>query len=153
MNLDYPVVLYFDASCPLCRKELTALKAHDRQDRLLLRDCSAVDFHDEAVERAGLTRADLMRAIHARDQTDRWFVGIDVFVLAYRAGGIEWLAKLWAHPRLRPLWDRLYPWVARHRMALSRLGVNAAFDFLLRRLATRAKRRAQGCDNQHCSVR
>lgn len=153
MNVDYPVTVYFDASCPLCRAELTALKAHDREDRLCLHDCSATDFRDGDVERAGLTRADLMRAIHARDQAGRWFVGIDVFVLAYRAGGIEWLARLWASPRLRPLWDRLYPWVARHRMGLSRLGVSAAFNFVLRRIAARAQRRSEGCGSQHCIVR
>ena len=125
MSVVFPLTIYFDASCPLCASEMAALKARDRNGRLHLIDCSSVAFADAAVEQAGLSRADLMRIIHARDAQGQWLSGVAVFATAYGAVGLRTLAALWSHPRLRPLWVRAYPWIARHRMLLSRLGATA----------------------------
>ena len=72
----------------------------------------------------GYCRVDAMRLIHARDADGRWLIGVDVFEAAYRAAGLELIARVWGSRRLRPLLERLYPWVARHRQRLSRLGFN-----------------------------
>ena len=142
----YPLTIYYDGACPICATEMTTLKRHDVGDRLILRDCanrdgSSVsgesardggrdDGRDDVCRAAGITLADLGARIHARDAAGRWLVGVDVFVVAYDAAGFALLATLFAHPRLRPSWDRLYPWVARHRYALSRLGLQHAFRLL-----------------------
>jgi len=138
----YPLTVYYDASCPLCAAELHALRDCDDRGRLRLVDCSGPGFRDPAVTAAGLDVAALMRLIHARDAGGAWYRGVDVFVLIYRAVGIETIARLWAHPWLRPLWDRLYPQVARHRQLLSRLGLHPGFGWYLRRAARRAARQA-----------
>jgi predicted DCC family thiol-disulfide oxidoreductase YuxK len=134
----YPLTLYYDASCPMCAGEMHALKAADADDRLVLVDCSPPDFDDRPYAAEGITRASMARLIHARDANGRWLVGVEVFEAAYEAAGFATLARLWGHRRLRPWWDRVYPWVARHRQVLSRLGV----QHLFRVLAKYASRRS-----------
>lgn len=139
----YPLTIFYDRSCPLCAEELHAIRDYDHDDRLRLLDCSPPGFYNDAAAEAGVSAFDLMHQIHARDAAGRWYRGIDVFVIAYRAAGIEALARLWAWPRLRPVWDRVYMWVARNRHWLSRLHLNAPFGWLVRRMAGRARARLE----------
>lgn len=150
LSVAYPLTVYYDASCPLCRKEMHALKQFDVQDRLKLQDCSTENFHDEFADKANISTADLLRLIHARDESGKWFIGVDVFVLAYRAAGIEAVAGFFTFRPLRPLLNRLYPFIARNRMVLSRLGVTDAFEYFVRRAALRAQKRAQSCLIDKC---
>lgn len=154
--VSWPLRIYYDARCPLCERELCALARHDVHQRLVLVDCSGAAFDDADVARAGLDPALLMRRIHAIDAKGRWLAGIPVFEAAYRAVGLERMAGTWAHPLLRPLWDRLYPWIADHRMGLSRLGLDRPFGWLVERAARRAAARAaQGqatCAEGACGV-
>jgi predicted DCC family thiol-disulfide oxidoreductase YuxK len=138
----WPLRIYYDARCPLCERELGALSRNDVHARLVLVDCSGADFEDADATRAGLGAALMMRRIHARDADGRWLVGIDVFEAAYRAVGLERIARAWGHPVLRPLWRRHYPWVADHRMRLSRLGLDRPLGWLVERIARRAAARA-----------
>lgn len=119
----YPLTVYYDASCALCRAEMQALKARDADDRLLLVDCAAEAF----VVPRGVSREALMSRIHARDANGRWLVGVDVFAEVYEAAGQVLVARLYRSRALRPLFDRIYPWVADHRQALSRLGLARVF--------------------------
>lgn len=120
--LQYPLTVFYDASCPLCAVEMHALKARDRDGRLELVDCSAPEF-DARVLGLPVTRDALMERIHARDGDGRWLTGVDVFEAVYAAAGLGSLARLWGSRYLRPLLARLYPWVARNRQQLSRLCV------------------------------
>lgn len=129
----YPLTIYYDASCPLCATEMGALKARDQYGRLKLVDCSSPDFRDPCAAQAGLSRDALMQAIHARDASGRWLQGVDVFVVAYQAAGLDAIAALFAHPRLAPRWKRIYPWIARNRQRMSRLGFDALVRFVLQR--------------------
>ena len=137
------LTVWYDASCPLCATEMRALQRHAGEDVLQLRDCSAADFEDAEVVASGYSRADLMRLIHARDVDGRWLRGVAVFERVYRLAGIESVAQVFAHRRLRPLWDRLYPWIARHRMGLSRLHLNAIYRRTIDYAAHRTARRAR----------
>jgi predicted DCC family thiol-disulfide oxidoreductase YuxK len=145
MSVVYPLRIYYDRNCPLCAHELHALKRYDRLGRIELIDCSPAGFRDQASAEAGLSGNDLMAFIHARDGNGNWLKGVPVFEAAYRAVGIESMARLWSQPRLRPLWDRLYPWVARYRMSLSKLRLGPAFGWLVARAAARASEREQSC--------
>jgi predicted DCC family thiol-disulfide oxidoreductase YuxK len=133
MKLDaaWPLTIYYDAACPLCEREIGTLASCDLNSRLRLIDCSPLDFVDVHATAAGLDRQDFMRAIHARDATGRWYRGIDVFALAYQAAGMTGVARVFAHPRLRPFWDWLYPHIAKHRMLLSRFGVTDLYGWLI----------------------
>lgn len=148
----YPLTVFYDASCPMCAGEMCALKELDRDGRLALVDCSAPDFDDSVLAGTGISRAALMTRIHARDSGGRWLSGIDVFEAAYGAAGLLTAGRLWGSRRLRPVFDAVYPSIARHRQLLSRLGINALIRFLMARLGaaslpTGSCRRAQSVNH------
>ncbi len=155
MNLyaAWPLTIYYDASCPLCAREIGTLAACDRASRLNLIDCSPLEFNDTQVTEVGLNRQELMLAIHARDSAGKWYRGIDVFVLAYHAAGLHGAARAFGHRRWRPVFDWLYPRVARHRMLLSRLGLTNLYGWLITFAAKRAAHRAQTCRDGACTTR
>ena len=82
-------------------------------------DCSAPDFVECVLAGVGITRADLLDRIHARDAHGGWLVGVDVLEAAYAAAGLTPIAFVLGQRRLRPLWDRIYAWFARNRRWLS----------------------------------
>ena len=152
MNITWPLRIYYDRNCPLCRRELHALTDNNVHGRLELVDCSPAGFRDEALEQAGITPQQAMTLIQARDANGRWIHSIAVFEAAYGAVGLERMARMWAHPWLRPIWDAIYPWVARHRMQLSALGLDRPFGWLMRRSAERAAKRARACAAGQCAL-
>jgi predicted DCC family thiol-disulfide oxidoreductase YuxK len=133
-----PLTVYYDASCELCAGEIGMLAEGDRHGHLRLVDCSAPEFDDRGFQADGVTRDAMMAAIHARDANGRWYRGVDVFALAYAASGLPGIARFWASARLRPLFERGYPWVARHRRKLSRLGLPRLFNLIRLMRARRA---------------
>lgn len=130
---EYPLRIYYDASCPMCRSELHGLKSRDDADALHLVDCSASGFADADLDAAGIPVARAMDRIHARDAQGRWFDGVEVFELAYGAAGMTRTARILGHPRLRPLLDWLYPIIARNRSWLARLGLAPMLSRVLHR--------------------
>jgi predicted DCC family thiol-disulfide oxidoreductase YuxK len=142
--------VYYDGSCRLCRAEIGALAAADANGVLDLRDCAAASFDDATPRAAGIDRAALMTAMHVRDGAGRWHVGVDAFVALYRAVGIESMARLWGHPHLKPILQRAYPWIARNRALLSRLGAASVIEWLVGWQARRAARRR--CAGGACGI-
>ena len=124
----YPITVYYDASCGLCRAEIEAMKSRDAADRLRLVDCSSADF----VAPEGVPREILMSRIHARDADGAWLRGIDVFAAVYEAAGFPRIARFCRIRTLRPLLDAMYPWVADHRQLLSALGLARLFHLARR---------------------
>ncbi len=148
---DAALTIYYDASCPLCATEMRSLQRLGGEMRLKLLDCSLADFDEGEIRAAGFTRAELMRSIHARDGNGHWLRGVEVFERAYRAVGIQSVARVLGSRRLRPMLDRVYPWIARNRMLLSRLRLNAAFGWLIAVAARRSDRRAHTCGSGRCN--
>jgi predicted DCC family thiol-disulfide oxidoreductase YuxK len=126
----YPLTVYYDASCPMCASEMHVLRDRDRDGRLQLVDCSAADFDDTALLASGVDREKLMTLIHGRDAYGRWLVGPDCFQAAYGAVGLKLAARVWGSHRLRPIWRRVYPWIARNRQLLSRIGAHRLIRLL-----------------------
>jgi predicted DCC family thiol-disulfide oxidoreductase YuxK len=145
----FPLTMYYDHSCPLCRQEIDLLREHNRDNKLLFIDCSKPDF--AAVE--GRSRETMMKLIHARDTSGQWFIGPPVFSAAYRAVGIESIAALWGTPWLQPVWKRLYPWVANNRMWLSKIGVFSVAMWMFKKIAAlSAKARAKRVVAESCGI-
>jgi predicted DCC family thiol-disulfide oxidoreductase YuxK len=148
----YPLTIYFDGSCPLCTREVKLLTQYDDQRQLRLVDCSPSDF--APVE--GHTRDAMMALIHARDEAGQWLIGAPVFAAAYRASGFASIASLWGSTRLQPMWRVVYPWIARNRMWLSKLGAIDGMTWVLHRLHARAAKKAltqsQACKDDRCEI-
>ena len=153
MSVTWPLRVYYDRSCGLCRREMHALAEFDAQGRLQLVDCSVPGFEDADLAAAGIPVAEAMRIIQARDARGRWLRGVEVFEAAYAGVGLQGVAAMFAHPWLRPIWDRVYPWIARHRYALTRLGLTAPYGWLVRRAARRALQRSRACHDGVCDTR
>jgi predicted DCC family thiol-disulfide oxidoreductase YuxK len=148
----YPLTLYFDDSCPLCRAEMAAITRCDRNGRIRLVDCSTPGFDDPDCRAAGIATIDLMRRMHARDAEGRWLSGVPAIAAAYRAVGLDSLGGFFASPRLQPVLARLYGWLADHRQGASRLGLGGLFGVYVQWLARRAQRRASACHDGACEL-
>lgn len=146
------LTVYYDHSCPLCRAEILALQQADVLGEVAWLDCSAPDFRCAAAASEGIDRAAMMQALHLRDQSGRWQIGVDAFATLYRRLGLRGLGNPWTLPVLSGILRRLYPWIARHRQGLSRLGVNAVFGWWIARAARRAAlRKCPVTDGLGCS--
>jgi predicted DCC family thiol-disulfide oxidoreductase YuxK len=129
----FPLTLYVDQACPLCRAEMAGLAARDAGHCLRAVDASVASFTgDTATRAAGLDQATLLHRLHARDAQGRWLVGVPVFAAAYEAAGIAWMARLLRVRWLRPLLDAGYALVADHRWLLVKLGAPRLLAFALK---------------------
>jgi predicted DCC family thiol-disulfide oxidoreductase YuxK len=152
MNAAYPLMVYFDASCPLCNSEMQNIKLHDTDNRLVLVDCSAPGFDDKAFQPEGITRALMLERLHVHDAQGAWFKGVAAFEVIYHAAGMAAIAKLWGHPLTRPWAEWAYPWVARHRQLLSAFGLHKLFNLWSRHAARKSNRRGQACRDGNCAI-
>ena len=131
------LTVYYDGQCGLCSAEMNEVKRLDAHGEIALVDCTAPDFDDSALGADGVSRADMLGALHVRDVLGDWHRGVDAIALVYATVGAPWLARAWAHPLTRPLTSRLYPWVVRHRHRLSALGLHWVAPRALRLFARR----------------
>ncbi len=148
----YPLTVYFDASCALCDSEMQNIKIHDTAQRLCLVDCSAADFDERPLQALGVTRAAMMERLHVRDNRGEWVIGVAAFELIYRSTGMTALAGIWGGHLTRPLVERVYPWVARHRHAISFTGIPLLFKLWGMVAARRAYKRSRRCHDGQCSL-
>ena len=77
MNIQYPLTIYYDASCPLCAAEMHTIKETDFENKLVLVDCSNDNFNEPAF--CPSTKTEMMNRIHAVDAGGLWLTGVDVF--------------------------------------------------------------------------
>lgn len=146
-----PITVYYDHSCVLCRSEVESLTARDTQGALNVIDCSGADFD---VSQLPFDQMTLMRCIHAIDAKGQWLKGTDVFIVCYRAAHMQSIARVLS--LTKPVVERIYPWVVRHRHGLSKLGVHKLFNWLTYRAvqhqADRAMALSQGCKHGVCEA-
>lgn len=129
-NIQFPLTIYYDASCPLCVSEMHTIKETDFEDRLILVDCSNQAFNEP--EFCPSSKEAMMGRIHAQDAVGTWIKGMDVFTAAYGAGGFSCLAKIWGSKTLRPILSRAYPLIADNRHWLSKTPLPYLLNGVLR---------------------
>lgn len=135
---NYPMTLFFDSRCPLCVREMRALRRRDRAARLRFADVRAPGF----VVPPGATLDDMLTAIHARTASGGLVAGVETVRLAYEAVGLGWLLAPTAWRPLRGASDRAYAWLARHRFAVPAWLALAALG---------VRDRQAACDESHCA--
>lgn len=107
----YPITVFYDRSCPLCRDEMHFLAARAGATRIRLADASADDF----VNDTGVDTTELMTRIHGRRADGTLISGMALLRAVYAAAGLRWVLQATGWPLLRPMFDRLYTWVAHNR--------------------------------------
>jgi predicted DCC family thiol-disulfide oxidoreductase YuxK len=142
--------VFFDASCPLCREEMTIIKANSNGSDIDLIDCSAADFFDAKASQQGITRAEMMRLIYAQGADGKWLIGVDVFVALYQRVGLTSVSAFWGNRYLSPVLRTLYPSIAKYRQGLSKLGANKVYNYFVARAAKKAVR--QRCTDERCEL-
>lgn len=105
--------ILYDGECPLCSREIAALRRLDRRDRLSFVDIAAPGFDPS---RYGLDQAAVMGRIHAALPDGRVVEGMEVFRRAYGAVGLGWLLAPSRWPGLRGVFDAAYRVFARNRL-------------------------------------
>lgn len=143
----YPLTLYYDGACPMCRAEMHNLMLRNQRHLLAFVDISVPGFDGQP---PGATQQDLMALIHARQADGTLLKGVDVFRLAYSAAGLPWVSALVRLPVIGALADRVYPWVARFRNHMPRTLVVLLFETAARRAAARAAARGQCQPDDAC---
>lgn len=133
MKIQYPLTIYYDASCPLCEAEMHTIKETDFESKLILVDCSNANFKEPVF--CPSNKTEMMNRIHAVDAGGLWLTGVDVFAIAYKAGGFNKLGLFWENKTLRPLLTRAYPLIADNRHWLSKTPLPYLFNKLLRACA------------------
>jgi predicted DCC family thiol-disulfide oxidoreductase YuxK len=153
----FPLTLFYDASCPVCRLEMHALRERDLianpdAPKLYLVDMSAPGF---AAAQYGATLTEMNALIHAMRPDGSLVIGVEVFRLAYGAVGMgRWVAPT-GWPGLKPAFDFAYAAFARHRYGFSRL-MTPLIEWIERRRIDKAARRAlvasKACEGGVCSI-
>lgn len=138
--VQYPLTVYFDATCPLCLAEMRAMTARDEAKRLDLVDCSPASFSTGPAPRAAL-----MTALHAVDASGRLLVGVAAVRACREAVGLPTGGAWLELPLVAALADRTYALLARHRYRLPR-GLVA---LLARRTARRG---GSACADGQCRM-
>ncbi len=155
----YPLTVYFDGACKLCASEIDNIAARDIGQRLVLVDCNTPSFDYAAL---GTNRDAMLNEIHARATDGTWLRGVDVFIAMYQAVDLGVVANALAHPIVKPLAMRFYPWLVRNRYYLSQLGLHEVLGLfahtarrkeasqLLRKRAESANVNSAACRNGTC---
>jgi len=108
--------VFYDAACPLCRKEIHWLMKKDKLKRIRFTDLTAADFHAEAI---GLTNEELMAEIHGRLPDGTIIRGVEVFRQLYSAIGFRWAMAISRLPIICQVLNVGYVLFARNRLRLT----------------------------------
>lgn len=116
-STQHRVEVFFDGDCPLCVREIRALRFLDRgRGRIRFTDIAAAGF-DPA--QTGLTMKALMDHIHGRLPDGTLIRGVEVFRRLYAAVGFGPLVALTRLPGLTHLLDWGYEVFAKNRLRLT----------------------------------
>jgi predicted DCC family thiol-disulfide oxidoreductase YuxK len=115
----WPLTVYYDGACPICRREIALMRRLDRAGRLQLVDFSTPGFSEQE---CGLSCERLSAVIHARWADGRVIEGVEVFRAMWTAAGWGGLASLSRWPWFDRLLVRGYAWFAANRLRLTGRG-------------------------------
>ena len=84
--------VFYDGSCPLCRREIAHYRRLDSAERLCWVDAAN---EPEALTRHSLSLEQAMAELHVLDAAGRWQRGVDAFLVIWQhLPAYRWLAKL-----------------------------------------------------------
>ena len=110
------VTVYFDGKCGLCTKEI---RYYQKIAPAVLFSWCDIAHDPSSLAPLGISQADALRWLHARDGDGKIHIGIDAFILIWQQLHIGWraLAILANLPILHPMLGWLYQRFAAYRFA------------------------------------
>jgi predicted DCC family thiol-disulfide oxidoreductase YuxK len=117
MDPTKPIQILYDGDCPICVRKVKFLKHRDKQTRLSFIN---IREHESETHALKIPSEILVKQIHAVLPDGKLISRMDVIRAAYREIGLGWLIAPTGWPLLRPLFDTLYTFVAKHRILISR---------------------------------
>ncbi len=111
------LTLFFDGTCPLCVKEMDALKRRDPLNQLKLVDI----YSDEMVAYPEINVAQANTILHGIDGQGNTLLGLDAVHQAWKIAGKGWLYAPLRWKFIKPLSDKAYLWFAQNRYRVSGL--------------------------------
>ena len=107
---------FYDGNCPLCVREVRALRRLDKRQRIRFTDIADETFDAGSV---GVAQEALMARIHGRLPDGTWVEGVEVFRRLYTAVGFGLLVAPTRLPGIAQLLDLGYRWFAKNRLRLT----------------------------------
>ena len=112
-------IVYFDGSCPLCRREIGYSRSKPGADNLAWTDVSACEMGLVAED---LSKGAAMSRFHVRDANGRLMSGAAAFAeLWTHVPGWRWAGRLASSPIILPLLEIVYRGSLVVRPAMQRL--------------------------------
>ncbi len=109
------LTLFYDGTCPLCAKEIAALRGRDAEGLIQVLDISRDDI--SAYPQIDVQQAN--RILHGIDDKGVLLLGLDVTHRAWQLVGKGWLYAPLRWPLVRPIADRCYLLFANNRYRVS----------------------------------
>ena len=113
------LTVFYDGSCPLCRREIAVYSRRDTSARIRWADVSACS---PEILPKGLTRQDALARFHVQRADGSVIAGAGAFAeLWAHTPGFQWLGKIARVPIIQLVLDPVYVIFLRWRPALQRL--------------------------------
>lgn len=109
------LTLFYDATCPLCSKEMDALRRHDTHQSLKLINL----YSEEMGEYPQIDVAEANKVLHAIDENGQLLLGLDVTHQAWSLVGKGWIYAPLRWPLVKPIADWFYIRFANNRYKIS----------------------------------
>lgn len=111
------LTIFYDGTCPLCVKEMSALIKRDKSGHI-----KTVDIHsDHFVNYPNIDPTQANLVLHALDDKGLLLLGLDVTYRAWQLVGMGWLYAPLRWPVIKPVADKLYLMFAKNRYRISYL--------------------------------
>jgi len=119
-NGPWPLEVFYDGACPLCRREVEFYRRRDRAAHVKWVDIARPEFSAAA---AGLDPVRVQQVMHARTADGRVYTEVSAFVKIWEAlppRPLTWLARgILKIPGMLPLAGVFYRLFARNRYRLT----------------------------------
>jgi predicted DCC family thiol-disulfide oxidoreductase YuxK len=109
------LTIFYDGNCPLCSREMKALRRYDQHNRIQLEDIQQTDFEQKFPD---IDKRKATNILHGK-LDGVTLLGLDVTCHAWRLVGKKpWIALL-RFPIIKPFADWAYLLFAKHRIRIS----------------------------------
>lgn len=119
-----PYRLIYDRDCAFCTRSARLIQrwARGKLEILPSQSPGALELHP------GLSRAGVARRVYLLSPDNRLWGGAEAVARAAALNPYGGIALLYYFPLLRPLFDRLYDWVARNRNLIGGCGDSCSLE-------------------------